>query len=77
MFLTARSVENFDDAKTADLEKFGAYYREMLARGIYLAPSQFEALFVSAAHTDQDIDETIQAAEEVFASLGDAKELSK
>jgi glutamate-1-semialdehyde 2,1-aminomutase len=77
MFLTARSVENFDDAKTADLEKFGAYYREMLARGIYLAPSQFEALFVSAAHSDQDIDDTIAAAEEVFASLASEREFSK
>jgi glutamate-1-semialdehyde 2,1-aminomutase len=77
MFLTARKVENFDDAKTADLNKFAGYYREMLVRGIYLAPSQFEALFVSAVHTDQDIDDTIQAAEEVFASLASERELIK
>lgn len=67
IFLTRRPVMNFEDAKTADLEIFSAYYRGMLERGIYLAPSQFEALFVSAAHSDQDIDETIAAAEAVFA----------
>ncbi len=75
MFLTQRPVENFDDAKTADLEKFARYYRMMLARGIYLAPSQFEALFVSAAHSRKDIDDTVAAAEEVFNSLGDAKDI--
>jgi len=72
MFLTARKVENFEDAKTADLNKFAQYYREMLARGIYLAPSQFEALFVSAAHTNQDIDDTIAAAEDALAVVSES-----
>lgn len=69
MFLTDQPVGNFDDAKTSDLEKFALYYRKMLDRGIYLAPSQFEALFVSAAHSDQDIDDTVTAAESVFIEL--------
>jgi glutamate-1-semialdehyde 2,1-aminomutase len=69
MFLTDQPVGNFDDAKTSDLEKFAFYYRKMLDRGIYLAPSQFEALFVSAAHSDQDIDDTVAAAESVLSEL--------
>lgn len=69
LFLTNRPVNNFADAKTADLETFAVYYRNMRERGIYLAPSQFEALFVSAAHTLQDIDDTIAAAEAVFREL--------
>ena len=71
IFLTDHPVGNFDDAKTSDLEKFALYYRKMLDRGIYLAPSQFEALFVSAAHSDRDIDDTVAAAESVFSELSD------
>ena len=77
MFLTDQPVASFDDAKTADLGKFAEYYRKMLERGIYLAPSQFEALFVSAAHSDQDIDDTVSAAEDVFTSLVNERELIK
>jgi len=66
LFFTEKQVKNFEDAKTSDLEKFSAYYRNMLQRGIYLAPSQFEAFFVSAAHNLDHIDETVHAAEEVF-----------
>jgi len=69
LFFTAQSVTDFETAKTSDLEKFSAYYRQMLEKGIYLAPSQFEALFVSAAHTDEDIDATIVAARSVFSAL--------
>ncbi len=69
LFLTDPPVANFEDAKTSDLDKFAAYYRKMLERGIYLAPSQFETLFVSAAHSDQDIDNTIFAAKAVLAEL--------
>ena len=71
IFLTDQPVGSFDDAKTSDLEKFASYYRKMLDRGIYLAPSQFESLFVSAAHSDQDIDDTVAAAESVFSELSD------
>jgi len=70
LFFTTAAVTNFDDAKTSDLDRFAAYYKAMLERGIYLAPSQFEALFVSAAHTEADIEATIAAAEAGFAELG-------
>ena len=69
LFFTDRSVMNFDDAKTSDLEMFSAYYNGMLQKGIYLAPSQFEVLFVSAAHDIEHIDATIKAAEEVMDGL--------
>ncbi len=69
LFFTDAAVNNFDDAKLSNLDRFAAYYRAMLAKGIYLAPSQFEAGFVSAAHTDGDIDKTIAAASDVMADL--------
>ncbi|AOY59903.1 MULTISPECIES: glutamate-1-semialdehyde 2,1-aminomutase [Desulfococcus] len=69
MFFTDRPVTHFEDAKTSDLKMFAAYYNAMLERGIYLAPSQFEAAFVSAAHTREDIDETVRAAAEVLKTL--------
>lgn len=69
LFLTDQPVNNFEDAKTSDLDKFSAYYRKMFEKGIYLAPSQFEALFVSAAHSDEDIDATIIAAEAVLGEF--------
>ncbi len=70
LFFSDRPVRNFSDAKTSDLNKFTAYYKGMLERGVYLAPSQFEALFVSAAHTNDNIDATTAAAEEVMRGLG-------
>lgn len=70
IFFTDTKVENFEDAKTSNLDQFAAYYNGMLEKGIYLAPSQFEALFVSAAHSDEDIDKTILAASEVFKQIG-------
>ena len=70
LFFTDKGVKNFDDAKTSDLALFADYYRQMLDQGVYLAPSQFEALFVSAAHTADHIDTTIAAAETVFGELG-------
>jgi len=63
-FFSDRAVENFEDAKSCDLNLFSAFYRAMLSKGIYLAPSQFEALFLSAAHNVDHIDETITAAAE-------------
>jgi glutamate-1-semialdehyde 2,1-aminomutase len=67
-FFTDRPVTDWDSAKIADTAKFGRYFRGMLDRGIYLAPSQFEAAFLSAAHTDDDIRRTIAAAKEAFAN---------
>jgi glutamate-1-semialdehyde 2,1-aminomutase len=69
MFFTDQSVENFDDAKTCDLNLFSRYYAGMLEKGIYLAPSQFESMFVSSAHNMDHIDDTIQAAREVMEAI--------
>jgi glutamate-1-semialdehyde 2,1-aminomutase len=68
-FFTDRAVMNFDDAKTCNLKMFSDYYKGMLEEGIYLAPSQFEALFVSAAHDLEHINTTIRAAESVLDRL--------
>jgi glutamate-1-semialdehyde 2,1-aminomutase len=62
IFFTANPVHNYADAKRADASKYAAFFRQMLDRGIFLAPSQFEAAFVSAAHTTEDIDRTIVEA---------------
>ncbi|MGB6011363.1 MAG: glutamate-1-semialdehyde 2,1-aminomutase [Desulfobacterales bacterium] len=69
LFFTDRAVRNFDDAKTSNLKMFSDYYKGMLEEGIYLAPSQFEVLFVSAAHDTEHIDTTIKAAETVMDKL--------
>jgi glutamate-1-semialdehyde 2,1-aminomutase len=61
LFMTAQGVRNFDDAQTCDTERYGALFRHLLQSGIYVAPSQFEAMFVSLAHSDEDIDRTIAA----------------
>jgi glutamate-1-semialdehyde 2,1-aminomutase len=68
-FFTEGPVHNYEDAKKSDLAKFGRFHRGMLEHGIYLAPSQFEAGFTSLAHTDEDIDRTLEAARAVMASL--------
>jgi len=67
MFFANEAVVDFESAKRSDTERFGAYFREMLERGVFLAPSQFEAMFVSAAHSDDDIERTIEAAEAALA----------
>ncbi|HSB13552.1 MAG TPA: glutamate-1-semialdehyde 2,1-aminomutase [Bryobacteraceae bacterium] len=66
-FFTDQRVTDYDSAKTCDTARFGDYFRFMLDRGVYLAPSQFEAAFLSAVHTDEDITRTIEAAREFFA----------
>ena len=63
------AITDWQSAKRSDVERFGRFFREMLRRGIYLAPSQFEAGFLSLAHSPADIRETIEAAQEVFASM--------
>jgi len=68
VFFTARTVIDFATAKMCDTQGFGSYFRSMLEQGIYLAPSQFEAAFISAAHTVEDIDETVRAARNTFSS---------
>ena len=69
LFFTLGPVHNYEDAKKSDLSKFSLFHRGMLERGIYLAPSQFEAGFSSLAHTEADIDQTLAAAKEVMSSL--------
>jgi glutamate-1-semialdehyde 2,1-aminomutase len=62
LFMTeGEPVRNFDDAQRADADRYGALFRHLLERGIYIAPSQFEAMFISLAHGDEEIDRTIQA----------------
>jgi glutamate-1-semialdehyde 2,1-aminomutase len=68
-FFCAGPVHNYEDAKKADVAKFGRFHRGMLEQGVYLAPSQFEAGFTSLAHTEADIDRTIAAAKTVMAGL--------
>jgi len=69
VFFTDSEVVDFASAKTSDTARFASYFRSMLESGIYLAPSQFEACFISAAHTDADIDKTIESARTAFANL--------
>src|SRR5580704_13451629 len=69
VFFCEQLVHNYNDAKKSDTKEFAKFFQEMLERGIFLPPSQYEALFVSAAHTDADIDRTITAARESLAAL--------
>lgn len=69
IFFAPGPVNNYTDAKRSDTKRYAQYFREMLSRGIFLAPSQFEAAFVSAAHTEKDIERTIGAAREALKTL--------
>jgi glutamate-1-semialdehyde 2,1-aminomutase len=66
-FFSPDPVTDWDSAKRCDTARFGKYFHFMLERGIYLAPSQFEAAFVSAAHSEADIQATTDAARAFFA----------
>jgi glutamate-1-semialdehyde 2,1-aminomutase len=68
-YFTDQPVHNLAEAMLADHERFKKYFHGMLAEGVYLAPSPFEAGFISAAHSDEDIDATISAAEKVMVTL--------
>jgi glutamate-1-semialdehyde 2,1-aminomutase len=61
LFMTDEPVRNLDDAQRCDTERYGALFRHLLAHGVYVAPSQFECMFVSLAHGDEEIDRTVQA----------------
>jgi glutamate-1-semialdehyde 2,1-aminomutase len=65
-FFTEGPVTDYESAKRSDTARFGRFFRTMLDRGIYLAPSQFEAAFLSAAHSEEDIRKTVAAAREAF-----------
>jgi glutamate-1-semialdehyde 2,1-aminomutase len=69
LFFCDQPIKNYADAKKSDTAKFGKFFQAMLERGIFLPPSQYEALFVSAAHNEADIDRTIAAARESLASF--------
>lgn len=68
-YFTEGPVKNFQEATKADGAKFGKWHRMMLERGVYLAPSMYEAGFMSMAHTDEDIEKTIAIADEVLSQL--------
>jgi glutamate-1-semialdehyde 2,1-aminomutase len=69
IFFAPQAVSSYSDAKRSDTKAYARFFREMLNRGIFLAPSQFEAAFVSASHTSADIDHTIMAAGDVLKSI--------
>ena len=66
VFFTGETVRDYESAQTSDKARFTAYFRRMLDSGIYLAPSQFEAMFLSAAHTPEDLERTLAAAKEAL-----------
>jgi glutamate-1-semialdehyde 2,1-aminomutase len=71
LFFTSTEVKDYQTALTSDTKRFAVYFREMLEQGIYLAPSQFEAGFVSMAHSDADIEKTVRANRNALAAAFD------
>ena len=68
-FTDAPEVTNFSQATTCNQDRFKAFFHAMLRRGVYLAPSAFEAGFVSASHSDREIEATVRAAGEAFEEI--------
>ena len=68
-FTNNDEIGSFTDVMGCDTDRFGRFFHGMLAEGVYIAPSAFEAGFMSAAHTTSDIEQTIAAAEKVFSTL--------
>ncbi|HEY3291453.1 MAG TPA: glutamate-1-semialdehyde 2,1-aminomutase [Anaerolineae bacterium] len=69
LFFTAEPVTNWSTARVADTQRYAAYFQSMLESGVYLAPSQFEAGFMSAVHSDQDIEHTLASAEKALHAM--------
>ena len=69
MFFTEEIVVDFKSAIKSDTALYGKYFHEMLKRGIYFAPAQFEALFVSTVHSKEDLDKTIKAHKESLLAI--------
>ncbi|MBA7622697.1 Glutamate-1-semialdehyde 2,1-aminomutase [subsurface metagenome] len=69
IFFTAKPVVDYESAKQANTKLFGRFFHRLLAEGIYWPPSQFEAAFVSLAHSDEDIQTTIRAVDKALSSL--------
>jgi glutamate-1-semialdehyde 2,1-aminomutase len=68
-FFSSEKVTDYASAKNADTERFGTYFHKMLQQGVYIAPSQFEAGFISLAHADEDINQTVAAARQAFKAV--------
>lgn len=68
-FFRGGEIHDYDDAAKSDIGRFARFHRGMLDLGVYLPPSQFEAAFLSIAHSTQDIEQTISAARHTFATL--------
>jgi len=68
LFLSRREVRDFEEASACDTDRYGALFRHLLSRGIYVAPSQFEAMFLSLAHGEAEIDRTVEAVADFFAA---------
>ncbi|ADU97557.1 glutamate-1-semialdehyde-2,1-aminomutase [Thermovibrio ammonificans HB-1] len=66
VYFTPKEVKNYQDALTSNTQAYAAFFRKMLQQGVYLAPSQFEVAFMSTAHTQEDIEKTVKAAEVAF-----------
>jgi glutamate-1-semialdehyde 2,1-aminomutase len=67
VFFTSKDVKNYQDALTSNTKAYSVFFHELLNQGVYIAPSQFEVMFVSTAHTEEDIEKTIEAVEKAFA----------
>jgi glutamate-1-semialdehyde 2,1-aminomutase len=74
IFFTPEPVRNYADAKSSDPKRYAKFFREMLDRGIFLAPSQFEATFISAVHSVADVDRTLAAAHESLQAMASDSE---
>jgi glutamate-1-semialdehyde 2,1-aminomutase len=70
-FFTDKPMRNFSDVQSTNIKLFKKFFAEMLSQGIYLAPSAYEAMFVSLAHSQKDIEKTIEAAKNTFQKLKD------
>jgi glutamate-1-semialdehyde 2,1-aminomutase len=68
-FFRDEPVRSFADAKTSDVERFGRFFHAALERGVYLAPSAFEAAFMSSAHTDEVVDQTLDRLDAAMATV--------
>ena len=68
-FFTTEKVVDFESAMTADADRYGQHYRQMLSQGIYLAPSQFEVAFISAAQTEKQLERALEMTEWSFKKL--------
>jgi glutamate-1-semialdehyde 2,1-aminomutase len=69
LFFTSEQVTDYETALTSNTNLYARFFHSMLARGVYLPPSQFEAMFVSAAHTEEDIEQTIEHAVDAFSAI--------